>query len=45
MNFVKIFLIKKEIRNGIKALKRIKTSLLLVLDLFAQPWPANYLTF
>lgn len=41
MNFMKKFLVKEGIKSRIKALKKIETLLLLVLDFFTKPWPAN----
>ena len=41
MNFVNKFLTERRTRGRIRALERIRTSLLLVLDLFAKPKPAS----
>ena len=42
---MKKFLTRKEMKDRVKVLKRVKTSLLLVLDFFARPWLANLFKF
>ena len=38
INFIKKFLIKRQMKNKIKTLKKIKVLLLLVLDFFTKFW-------